>query len=38
VFKFIKAEDLPRMDTDLAFGLGGTGNPYIWINHMGNKM
>jgi len=21
-----------------AFGMGGTGDPYVWINHMGNKM
>jgi DUF917 family protein len=36
--KFIKAEDLPRMDTKGVLGMGGTGDPYIWIDHLGNTM
>jgi len=39
VFKFIRAEELPRMDSAGIIGIGGgTGDPYIWINHMGSKI
>jgi hypothetical protein len=39
VFKFIRAEELPRMDSAGVMGIGGgTGDPYIWINHMGSVL